>query len=181
MSNCSIENCQRVAERKGLCFAHYQRQRNGIPMDTPILHQGEIPNRNTPLHNTWTNMKARCYNKNKKGYENYGGRGIAVCAQWHIFQNFRVDMEASWTPGTSIERIDNDGDYSPDNCRWATSEEQTQNRRRSVTYKLCQEDAEDIRRLYRKGQITQSALAHQYGVTQAQISQIVRETQWVAS
>ncbi len=77
----------------------------------------------------WAGIKQRCNNPNDLGYKNYGGRGIRMCDRWNdSFENFLEDMGEA-PPGMSIDRIDNDGDYDPSNCQWATPATQHRNRR----------------------------------------------------
>ena len=85
----------------------------------------------TPEWRSWREMLARCGNPNNDRYGNYGGRGIKVCDRWKAFTNFYADMGKRHS-GTSLDRINNDGDYSPENCRWADRYTQQQNTRRSV-------------------------------------------------
>jgi hypothetical protein len=77
----------------------------------------------------WQAMKSRCFNPRNKAWKHYGGRGITVCERWLVFENFLADM-GERPPGKTLDRINNDGNYEPGNCRWATQSEQVNNSRR---------------------------------------------------
>lgn len=82
-------------------------------------------------YNSWRALSDRCYNTKNKGYKHYGARGIKVCKRWSRFENFLSDMGEKPTAKHSIDRKNNDGNYTPSNCRWATSKQQTRNYRRN--------------------------------------------------
>lgn len=79
-------------------------------------------------YNSWSNMRQRCNNPKATYYPNYGGRGISICQRWDKFENFLADM-GDRPKSQSLDRINNDGNYQPDNCRWATRTQQNLNRR----------------------------------------------------
>jgi hypothetical protein len=86
---------------------------------------------NTSIYNIWQGMLSRCEDLKDRSYPRYGGRGISVCERWHEFANFYADM-GDKPSGKTLDRINNDGNYEPGNCRWATPAEQARNTRRNV-------------------------------------------------
>jgi hypothetical protein len=87
------------------------------------------------IYSIWAGMHQRCYNTNNQHWKNYGGRGIKICRRWLCLATFLADMGHP-PDGCSIERINNDGDYEPGNCRWATQEQQNENTRRNKYLEL---------------------------------------------
>jgi len=101
-----------------------------LDYERKVKHGNTSGSKETPEYRAWKNMKKRCYNTKDKYYQDYGGRGIKVCDRWlHSFENFLEDMGKRPSPKHSLDRIDYNGDYSPENCRWVTASEQIINQR----------------------------------------------------
>lgn len=131
-TKCSILDCNNKKRYKiGWCQCHYMIwYRYGNPISYRRSKQDGKSKSNE--YGCWQGMKQRCYDKNHPSYKHYGGRGIKVCDRWteksNGFSNFLEDM-GSRPKGYSVDRINNDGSYTPENCRWATPSQQTFNQR----------------------------------------------------
>jgi hypothetical protein len=116
--------------RKGACLRCMDcSQKRRVASMTK--HGGSVRNKDNRVYFAWWKMKERCTNSNSKDFRDYGGRGIGVADRWLDFGNFLQDM-GSRPEGKSLGRIDNDGDYSPENCRWESIDEQSANKRSTI-------------------------------------------------
>ncbi len=131
-SNCSVENCEKKVIARGYCRRHYQAALRRGDYDEPKYEMSRLSS--TTEYRTWSRMKGRCNNPNNNRYKHYGGRGIKVCVEWECsFLQFYKDMGSKPSDDLSIDRINNDGNYEPNNCRWATIGEQNSNKRMQKT------------------------------------------------
>lgn len=104
-------------------------KKNPSFLSDKLLRHGYTKGGHKSEYNTWVNIRARCFNKKHKSYHDYGARGISVCERWLKFDDFIADIGDKPSPKHSIERKDNNGNYEPDNCKWATKTQQARNKR----------------------------------------------------
>jgi hypothetical protein len=124
---------------------------------------------------TWYQMNRRCTDPTNPRFPRYGGRGISVCERWQSFRNFYADMGPRPSPDHSLDRINNDGSYSPDNCRWVTRLVQQHNSSHTV---LTAETVAAIRTEHAAGVLGYKNLGRKYGVTGANIRRVVKRQTW---
>lgn len=126
---CGNEFVAQPSDSKGLCRSCAMKKLS----EERTMH-GESPKKGkhnaSKLYSVWLNMRSRCLNPNNKNYKHYGARGISVCKEWENFMSFKTwAISNGFSENLTIDRIDNDGDYCPQNCRWITQKEQMRNTR----------------------------------------------------
>ena len=136
-------------------------------------HSGALGDANFVEYRCWWGMLTRCYNKNNPKYKYYGGRGISMCERWrNSFPNFLADMKPKPSPELSIDRINNDGNYEPGNCRWATRSQQARNTTRKT---MTDSDISLAIKLRRQGKKLKE-IASLIGVGLSTISEATRQS-----
>lgn len=147
-----------------------------------------------PVYTAYYQMKRRCKDAKFPQYKDYGGRGIKVCQRWlDSFENFRDDMLESWAPGLTLDRYpNNDGDYEPSNCRWASRSQQQENKRlvcekglrnmktaakKRKGLKLSRKDIQEIKQKLEMGE-KQNDIAIKFGIHQSMVSRIKQQKSW---
>jgi hypothetical protein len=130
----------------------------------------------TNTYKSWVSMKRRCSDVDSKDYKNYGGRGIAVCAEWQSdFSTFLRDM-GECPKGSTLERIDNERGYSPDNCVWADKKTQSRNRR----YTVLSIEAAAMIRAAREGGETLSSISKRFGISLSHVHRVAKGEAWAS-
>lgn len=167
---CGNEKLARAVDSKksSVCIKCFNKK--------PRKHGYSKKNDRHPLYIKWEHMKQRCNDKNHTSYKNYGGRGITVCKEWQTFEGFiKWDGIKDWRPGLQIDRIDVNSGYSPDNCRWVTVRENSQNRTSNVLNPLM---VKTIRRLKETGKFSNAEIARIFKCSSTTIWNVVNNVFW---
>jgi predicted XRE-type DNA-binding protein len=131
-----------------------------------------------PLYHIWKSMRMRCLNPNDKRYHRYGGRGISICEEWlkDPMAFIRWAENNGYRPGLTLDRRENDQNYSPDNCRWVKN---VINNHNSSSTKLNDALVSEIRLLHKNSTLKQQRIADMYDITQQTVSKIINHKTWV--
>lgn len=127
-----------------------------------------------PEYLVWQNMRRRCHYPKYPSFHRYGGRGIAICERWESYANFLADMGPRPSSAYSLDRIDNDGDYTPENCRWALSYQQQRNRSQTI---LDTKIAEQIRSMHPELSIRKIAI--KLNLTSGTVANVICRRNWL--
>ena len=132
----------------------------------------------TRLHRIWKGMKERCTNSKHKQFKDYGGRGITICPEWTndytVFRDWALNN--GYKENLTIDRIENDGNYEPNNCQWIT---RTENNRSRKWNKINMQIANEIRELYKTKKYTMRDLAKKYSISTTTIYFIINNKIWI--
>jgi hypothetical protein len=178
MRVCKIEGCKNRHEARGYCKKHYIRfRRYGNPLYTKLKRYPENHGmRYSSEYTVYRNMIRRCYEEDNISCKYYSNRRIIVCDRWlKSFKMFYDDMGSKPFSKAQIDRIDNNGNYTPQNCRWTTAAKNNQNK---SSTKLTMKKARAIRREYRLSNISQRELALKYRVSHCTINYIIKDKTW---
>jgi DNA-binding CsgD family transcriptional regulator len=124
-----------------------------------------------PLYVRWVNMHKRCYDPASNRYYRYGARGITVCDRWHDFEMYLEDVLPTYREGLTLDRVDNDGPYGPENFRWASYRAQARNR---STCAITEEEIAGMRRMYLETGRTQKEVGAAFGYSRDTVKHYLR-------